>query len=228
MYVRKKIIAPEFSNILSNGEPPVPVYESTRAIVENISDSASSENLILPPISSDNPLRKDLFLRHLRHNHPPLGPDSSNFHGSFPQITLDNMLYPSHTSFLQDIFNAGISVLYLLGIIWTLFLPRISIFFKRIKLLGSLLHSWCWSHFPVGLFLTTVILCDTCYRRNPRKIYSLKQYPRRWMIFSSLMIDFSRGYHPATLVLDFRFLLDVSHQWASLSHPRGMVTGLCL
>ena len=145
--------------------------------------------------------------------------DSSIFHGSVPTPTVDNLLYPSHSTFLQDIINTGLLFLCLLGILWTLVLSTgIRVFFQT-RILWNMAWSWCWGSIPIQIFFGTVLFWDTClaigsilnatslswsrvHRRYPHKRHSLKSFPRSWMILSAIMINWSHGAHPASLVLD--------------------------
>ena len=90
---------------------------------------------------------------------------------------------------------------------------------QNARIFWNVASSWCWSTIPIQVFFGTVLFWDTClaigsiliappmpwpriHRRFPSKRHSLKHFPRRWMILSALMINWSRGVHPVSLVLD--------------------------
>ena len=208
-------------------------YSHTIGIGEISTDPDLSDTLILPPASSDDPSQEDLCCHYLPpapsddppqedlccHNLRLFAMDTSIFHGSVPTPTMDNLLYPSHSTFLQDIINTGLSFLGLLGILWTLVLSTgIRVFFQT-RILWNMAWSWCWGSIPIQIFFGTVLFWDTClaigsilnttslfwsrvHIQYPYKRHSLKRFPRRWMILSAIMINWSHGVHPASMVLD--------------------------
>ena len=56
----------------------------------------------------------------------------------------------------------------------------------------------------IGSILTDPPLpWSRCHRRSPSKRLSLKHFPRKWMILTGIMINWSRGLYPAYLVIEF-------------------------
>jgi len=121
------------------------------------SDYPLEENF-LPPVSSDYPLKEDLFDENLRF----FGLDPSIFHGSIPKATVDNILYPSHSSLFQVFLNTGLSFLCLLGILWMVLLSRIILLIQNARIFWNVASSWCWSTIPIQVFFGTVLFWDTC------------------------------------------------------------------
>ena len=195
---------------------PVHLHECTYCTCDTPTEPASSDIIsLLPPVSSDCPLQEEFFHKTLH----LFGRDLSIFHGSNPRPTVDNILYPSHSSLFQNIQNTGLSFLCLLGILWMLISSQLFRLFTNAQMLWNLASSWCWSSITIQAFFGTVVFWDTClaigsilteshlpwsryHRRFPHKRYSLKHFPQKWMILSAIMINYSHGVHPVSLVME--------------------------